>query len=193
MCNAPTASLATQAISGIGDAAASIFAASSDKRALKLKAYFADLNADSAMDDARETMRQGDFLETRQRLETANIKSKQRAAMGGNNVDMTEGSALRTLVSTDYIGETDAIIIRQNATRSAAESRARASGLRGEATTSRAAAAGISPLLAGVTSLVGSAGKVAASWYQFDQKGAFGKKTPKPTMQSAYGARMGPA
>lgn len=95
--------------------------------------------------------------------------------MGANGVDLTTGSALDRLVSTDYLGEVDANTIRANAAREAAGHRMQAVGYSGEATMQRAARRGISPFAAGLTSLATSAGEVASDWYALSKVGAMGK------------------
>jgi hypothetical protein len=174
MCDPGSLMLASQGASAAGGALSSVFAASSAKRAYRTRAFFNELNADEARGDARASIRRGEFLEQKSRLDTAQLKGRQVAAMGANGVDMTEGSPLARLVSTDYMGETDAITIRQNSTREAASSRARASGYSGQAIMDRASASNINPLLSGVTSLLGSASKVGSDWYMMGKMGAFG-------------------
>jgi hypothetical protein len=174
MCGAGpgSASLIAQGMgAGVG-AIGSIFAAKSEKLGLNLDAWFAEQNSEAELSNAREALRQGEFAETRQRLETAQTKSAQRAAMGANGVDMSTGSALNRLVSTDYLGETDAATIRQNAAREAAGYRTRAVDQRNQARTRRAAAKSINPYVSGLTSLVGSAGKIAGDWYAMKKSGA---------------------
>lgn len=162
--NLPTAgasSLIASGIGGIGAAAGSIFAAQSDKIGLNLAARIAEINAESARDNGREALRQGGEQETRLRLSTAQLKSRQIATMAANGVRLDDGSALTTLTSTDYMGEADAATIRQNAAREAAGYRMQAVGYSNEALTKRAQASAISPFLSGLTSLMGSASKVA--------------------------------
>jgi hypothetical protein len=174
-----TASLVGQAAGAVAGAAGSIFSAQSDKMGLRLNAYFNDLNARVENDNAREVLRQGQFEEARSRLDTAQVKSSQRAAMAANGVDLSTGSALTRQVSTDYIGETDAATIRMNAARAAAGHRTSATNYQIQGDMQRSAAKGISPLLAGATSLVGSAGKISSDWYRLKETGAIGgaKKT----------------
>lgn len=178
------ASLASSAIGGIGDAASSIFAASSEKLGLKLASRIADLNASSEDDNARESLRRGNEDESRLRLETGFLKGRQIAAMGANGVRLDDGSPLNRLVSTDYMAEVDAATIRQNAAREAAGYRTRATSYRNEALMRRTAARGVSPFVSGLTSLVGSAQKVASDWYDFRQKGvevSVGRKRRPPS------------
>lgn len=167
------ASLASTAIGGIGSAAASIFAASSEKLGLQLASRIDSINAAGSMDNYREALRQGNEAETRSMFETGQLKGREIAAMGANGVRLDSGSPLNRLVSTDYMGQVDANTIRQNAVREAVGYRTQATNYSIDALTKRTAARGISPFLSGLTSLVGSAGKVASDWYTFSQNGAF--------------------
>lgn len=190
MCvGAGTSMGVTQAAGAISSAAGSIFSAQSQRLGLNLDAYFADLNADGELDNARRALAAGEAAEQRQRLETAQIKSSQRAAMGANGVDLSTGSALDRQVGTDLMGEIDANTIRANAALEAAGYRTRASNYRSQATMSRAGAKSISPLLSGLTSLVGSASSVASDWYSLKKVGAFAKG-PNPV---GSGVRRGVA
>jgi hypothetical protein len=161
----------------VSSAAGAMFSASAQKMGLKLDATIAGINADKARDNAREAMREGYQLEMRQRTETGQIKGAERAAMGANNVDMTTGSALNRLVSTDYMGEADAQTIRLNAARAAMGYRDQASNYEIKGTLSQSGAAkGINPLLTGVTSLLGSASSIASNWYTMKNAGMFGQQ-----------------
>jgi hypothetical protein len=168
-----TSTLIAQGIGTVGESFGAAMSASAEASSQRLQAYFARLNAETEMDNAREALRQGQFAEQRQRLETANLKSRQRAAMGANNVDMSEGSALDRQVSTDYIGETDANTIAANAQRDAAGSRTRATSYRMDARMRTAAARSISPFTTGLTTLATGATRVAGDWYRMNQTGVF--------------------
>jgi hypothetical protein len=177
MCSPGFAALGVQAAGAVSSAAGAMFSASTQKMGLKLDAAIAGINAEKARDNSREALREGYDLETRQRTATGLIKGAQRAAMGANNVDMTTGSALNRLVSTDYVGEADAQQIRLNAARVAMGYRDEASNYGIRQTLSRGAAAGINPMLTGVTSLLGSASSIAGNWYSMSQAGMFGKSS----------------
>lgn len=189
MCGTPSAgafSLATSAIGGIGGAISSIFAAQSEKMGLAFASRMAEMNADEQRGNAREALRQGGEAETRHRLDTARLKSRQIAAMAANGVQLDNGSALNNLVSTDYLGEVDAATIRQNAVREAAGFRTSATNFSNEALMRRAASRSISPMLSGLTSLLGSAGKVASDWYAFKDKGVEVGFVKKSKTSSAF-------
>ena len=163
-----------QGAGAASSAVGSIFAAQSQKLGLKLDAYFADLNAQGAAEDARRALEKGQWEEGNSRLLTARLKGSQRASMAANGVDLSTGSALDNLVTTDLMGEVDAQTIRVNAAREAAGYRTQASNARGQGVMARSAASAISPLLAGATSLIDSAGKIGSDWYAMKRSGALG-------------------
>lgn len=174
MCSPALASLGVQGAGAVASAAGAMFSASAQKMGLKLDATLSRINADKARDNAREAIAQGYQQEIDQRLQTGQIKGAERAAMGANNVDLTTGSALNRLVSTDYMGEADAQTIRLNAARAAMGYRDQATNYDIRSTLDKGSAAGISPFLTGATSLLGSAVGIAGSWYGMKEAGAFG-------------------
>lgn len=172
MCD-PTAILVGKgAAAGMG-ALGSFVSASGEKAGYKTQARIAELNAQAADEDARRARMQGERSEQRLRLAAAQLSSRQRAAMGANNVDMSEGSALNTLLSTDYMAESDAITLRVNTELAASDAKRRATGQRMDAAIARGQAAGTSPFLSGVTSLAAGAEKVADEWGRMKRAGVF--------------------
>ena len=180
------AGAASSAIGAYGSAQAS-------KTSLNLQATLSDINAKSTMDMAeinrqqaekvaQQTLLTGEREVQRSQIATTNLKSKQRVSMAANGIDLGEGSATQVLTSTDVMGEIDANTLQANAVRSAwgyrtqgeAEfnrSRVQASNQTSQGAMSRASAEAISPLGAGFTSLLGSAGTVASNWYQYNKGG----------------------
>lgn len=100
------------------------------------------------------------------RSKTRQLAGTQRATMAANGVDLGVGSAVRIQNDTEYFGEVDSNTILDNAAREAWGYRAQGSNFSNQATMMRARAAAESPGMAATTSLLTSAGKVAASWYQ---------------------------
>lgn len=184
---------AGMATSAIGASAS----ASSQKSQLKYQAAMGTLNAAMAESDASlldlnasisETQADmaigmGQREEQKLRLGSAQLKSRQRTALAASGVDMGVGSAARVLATTDYMTEVDAGEIRANAARSAfgykvqsvnqksAAMSARTQGVNYSAGSAfaSASASGISPSMAAVSSLLGSAGSVAPSMYTTGQ------------------------
>lgn len=144
--------------------------AESDASLLELNASISETQADMAVG-------MGQREEQKLRLGSAQLKSRQRVALAASGVDMGVGSAARVLATTDYMTEVDAGEIRANAARAAfgykvqtvnqkaAAMSARTQGVNYSAGSAfaSASASGISPSLAGVSSLLGSAGSVAPS------------------------------
>lgn len=180
MCNPAVASLGAQSF-GVGmSTVGSIFAASSEKSRLRSMARLAEINATIADNASRNAIRVGTIEESRVKLATAQAKSVQRTQMASSGIDIAgSNTALARLTGTDVIGEVDANTVRANALRAAWGHRFEAGNMRRQATSARASASSISPLLAGVTSLINGAGQVAASWYQLDKVGAFDKSGTK--------------
>jgi len=102
--------------------------------------------------------------------------------MAANGIDIGQGSAAELQASTDIMKEIDANTLTANAIRhafgyqtQATNARTQGVNARNAALAQQAAASGISPGMAGATSLLGSATKVAASWYGMNKAGVFDK------------------
>jgi hypothetical protein len=162
MCS-PTATLALQGASAINSTVGSFYAASGQKAALGLQADLSEISAKSALVAGQRD-------EQRSRLNTAQVKGAQRAAMAANGVDLGSDTPNRVLTSTDLVGEVDAQTIASNALHAAW-------GYRTQGAQSRAAASAISPGTSALTTLMGGASQVASSWYSMNKAGAF---DPKP-------------
>jgi hypothetical protein len=186
----PAVSLATQAAGAASSTVGSYYSARTSKTNLELQSSLADTNAKIAELGAQSALMQGEREEQKSRLQTAQLKSTQRTAMAANGIDLGEGSAAQVLTSTDLMGEIDASTIKANAARSAWGYRTQAVNEQNQATMSRAAASAISPGGYAFGSLLGSAGDVAKSWYQFKKEGAAGfggsSSTSKPSTSSSW-------
>lgn len=119
----------------------------------------AENNAKLAEYQARQALRQGAAEEQALRLRTAQMKGTQRATMAARGIDLTEGSPLEILTSTDYMGERDALTARDNALRTAW-------GYRQEAANYKAGKVSVG--MAGLTAAVTSAPMVASSWLKYN-------------------------
>lgn len=182
MCN-PTTAMGLQGMGAASSALGAYFGAQSNKLTLEGQADIADINARMLESSAQSTLLTGQREEQKSRIATANLKGKQRAALAANGVDLGVGSAENVLTTTDYMGEVDANTIATNAVMSAWGYRTQAVNETNKARSSRAASSAISPESAMFTSLIGSAGQVAPSWYQMG-----GTTSPKATDPRA-GAR----
>ena len=139
------------------------------QRQLGIQAELADLNADIAQRGAESAMIAGQKQESAVRSRTAQVKSSQRAAMGASSVDLGTGSAANILTTTDVMGEIDANAAALNTLQSAWGYTTQAMNTRASAANMRGMAAGINPGVNAVGSLLNSAPAVASSWYKNKQ------------------------
>lgn len=142
-------------------AAGQVQQASAKSSADKYNAEVAELNATLADKKARDDLTAGQQEEQRKRLETAQLRGEQKAAMAANGVDLNFGSPLDTLVDTAKMGELDALNIRTNAYRAAYNEKVQASNFQNEAMMDRAKSSydGEDGYLGAVGTILGGAGK----------------------------------
>nr|WP_143009793.1 hypothetical protein [Propionivibrio dicarboxylicus] len=124
-------------------------------------------NAKIAEWQAENALERGQKAEQTSRLKTAQLKGTQRAALAEKGIALDEGSALNILNDTDYMGDVDANTIHDNAALEAWGYRAQAAGLSSDSSMLAARAAAEDPTAATTSSLLGSAGSVASSWYAY--------------------------
>jgi hypothetical protein len=176
MCN-PTAVLAMQGAGAATSAAGAYYSAKGEKIALQGQANLADNNARISELAAQSAIRQGQKAEQSVRLNTAKIKSSQRASMAANGIDITNlgpnDTATNILTTTDVMGEIDANTVAANAARTAWGYRTQGVNYQNEALLKRSTAGAINPLLRTGTTLLTGATDVAKGYYTFDKLGAF--------------------
>lgn len=152
-------------------------AAKSQKNAYEYQAAVSRNNAKIAEWQAQNEIAKGQQAEIEQRRKTAALKGGQTASLAARGLDISSGSALNILTDTDYMGEQDALTIRDNAAKSAWSARLQSQNESNNAAMMSSAASGISPSGAFTSSLLGSAGSVAGSWYAKSGSGATTKTT----------------
>ncbi len=165
-------SLYSSFFGAIGSAYGAYASARSTKTQLELQSQLAEINARLSESSAQQETRRGQQAEQGVRLKTAQIKGTQRAAMAANGIDLGSDSATHILTTTDYMGERDAITVRDNATRNAWGYRTQGANYRAQALMEGANASAISPLGSGSGSLLTGAGTVAERWYTLNKAGA---------------------
>lgn len=101
-------------------------------------AQTAELNARLAEDSAQFALLNGQRQEQKLDLAAAQLKSKQRATMAANGVDLGSGSPLNVLTSTDVMHASDANQISSNAIRAAFGYRMQETNYQNQATMARA-------------------------------------------------------
>lgn len=154
-----------------------VSSALSTRLALKGAAEIAEINAGMAERAAQQEMSRGQDLVAQVTARAGQVKSAQRVAMAANGIDLGDGTAAEVLTGTDLIKEHDMQTIQANAVRAAWGHRVNATSLTNQARTSRAGAESVSPLTAGTSSLLSSAGQIAGSWYSMNKNGIAPKGT----------------
>lgn len=176
-------------------AVGAFFGAKGQQDSLRSQARIAEINARISDANARNTIRVGTIEESRVKLAGAQAKSALKTSIASSGIDIAgSNTALARLTGNDVFTEVDAQTVRENALRAAWGQRIEAGNLRRGAASARATAKGISPGLATVTSLLGSAQSVASSWYGLNKEGAFDKtggKTGTVTMDNGSGGGGG--
>jgi len=209
MCTAGMALLGMQGVGGITSAIGAYTAAEGQKSQLNLQAAnadsqatimqyqadIADTNARLAESQAQSALTAGQRREQNVRLRTAQLKSTQRVRMAANGIDLSQGTPLQILTSTDLMGEADANAVALDALNAAwgyrtqsvnysnqgLTTRARGSAFTAQATALRSNSDAISPWASAGSSLLGSATSVAANYYMLDKAGALDMKKPNPS------------
>lgn len=166
-----TASLIGQIGGGVTSAIGSYNSAAIQKINLNTQAAIADSNARIAEVGAQSALLRGQKQASALTLKAGQLKSRQRASMAANGIDLGVGNAAEIQASTDIMAEIDKNTIETNAVYEAWGYRSNATNYQNEALMKRAGADSISPGMAAAGSLLGSAGTVASSWYSLNKTG----------------------
>jgi hypothetical protein len=167
MCTGFEIAMLSMAVGGaVMQAQGAATAAKSQKNAYEYQAQVSKNNAKIAEWQAQNEIAKGQQAEIEQRRKTAALKGTQTASLAARGLDISSGSALNILTDTDYMGEQDALTIRDNAAKAAWSARLQGGNETGNAGFYSSAASGISPSTAYTSSLLGSAGSVAKEWYR---------------------------
>jgi len=147
----------------------------STKGAYEYQAAVNRSNSTLAEWQARDAITRGQKAEQQQRLKAAALRSTQRASFAARGMALDEGSPLSILQDTEFMGEQDALTIRDNAAREAWGYRVQAGNYASDAAMLSSRAEAESPVSAAVTSLLTGAGSVASSWHNRKTKTAAGR------------------
>lgn len=141
------------------------------KLANEAQAKVAENNAQLATWQAQDALYRGSVEENRTRLNTAALKSTQRARMAANGIMLDGDSALRVLTDSDVLGEIDAMTNRENAEREAWALRVQSQDHRNRAEILRNATVPVPDSTSGavIGSLLSAGGRAAESWYRWSR------------------------
>lgn len=157
----------------IGGAALSILGAyqksKSDKKAYDYQAQVDQNNAGLAGMQARDAIQRGEINASNQRIRTAQLIGTQRAAMAANGVALDEGSPLRVLDDTAFMGEKDALTILDNSNREAWAIRNQATNYSNNANLLHARADAENPFVNAAGTALTTGGTVADKWYNYSK------------------------
>lgn len=163
-------SFAIVAAAGVGLSAAGAYnQAESQKASLDYQAAVARNNQVLAGYQADIAQQNAAINEQNSRLKTASLMGDQRAALAANGVDLGEGSASEILASSKFMGERDALMIRDEGARRAWAIKEQGKGYGAEAAALSATSSAINPMMAGASSLLTGAGSVGGSWYKYNK------------------------
>ena len=149
----------------------SYFSAKAQKSTLTAQAAISDINARITDLTAQSAIQQGQQQQQASRLQTAKVKSSQRAALAANGIDLGSDTATNILTTTDVMGEIDANTIAANAARTAFGYQTQAMNQRNEAIMSRAASKAINPWMQAGSTLLTGATSIAETAYQYKKVG----------------------
>ncbi len=145
--------------------------------------YQAAVNRNNAMIsewNAQDAARRGEGDLIAQQRKTAAIMGTQRATLASRGIDLSEGTSLNILSDTAYLGEQDALTVKDNTAKNVWAAKVQANNDLSNAELLKMRADNENPLMAGATSLLTGAGKVASSWYSY----AGTAPAPTPAFQS---------
>lgn len=161
------------ALQGIGAVAATIGSynkSKAEQRGYEYQSQISKNNAQIAswqMDDARQ---RGEREEQNLRMKTAMLKGTQQASMAARGLDLGVGSALNILTDTDFMGERDALLIRDNTAKDVWGLGVQRTNYLRDAEFKSSQARSINPWANAGTTLLTGAGTVAKGWYAMRTK-----------------------
>ncbi len=163
------AAMVSQIGGSVSGAAGSYYSAKSQASSLQFQSDIAGINARVAELGAQSELMKGERYVGVLTMRAGRVKSSQRAAMAANGIDLGEGNAAEVQASTDIMKEIDSNTLQANAVRSAWGYRTRSVNYQNEAVLRSATADTISPFASAATSMLGSAGGVANTWYNYQR------------------------
>jgi hypothetical protein len=163
------AMVGVQALSALSGAFSAWSQAQTAKTGYWLQEQTMRRNQQAAGWAAQDALDRGEVAQSNQRKRTKQLQGTQRAMMGASGIDMTQGSALRILTDTDYMGAQDEATIRHNAANEAAGYRMQGAGLGAQADMAAFQNSSISPGVSAAASLMTGAGQVADMWYRYNK------------------------
>lgn len=114
--------------------------------------------------NAQDAARRGENDLIAQRQKTAALMGTQRATLAGRGIDLSEGTSLNILSDTAYLGEQDALTVKDNTAKNVWAAKVQANNDTANAGLLKMRADSENPMLSGATSLLTGASKVDPKW-----------------------------
>jgi hypothetical protein len=144
------------------------------RNAYEYQAKVAANNAQIAKWQSEDAIARGQKEEETHRLKVAHLMSSQRASMAARGLSLDYGSPLDILTGTEFMGEIDALAIRDNAARDAWAYRNKGAEYDANSTLLENRADSESPWLSAGGTLLTQGGAVAEKWYKPSTKMTIG-------------------
>ena len=167
MCELATIGLALSVVGTITSTLGAVNQAQGQKSAYEYQAAVNRNNAIQAGYQADDAIERGQEEERKTREKTRQLIGRQRSIFGAAGLQTDSGTPLLVQEDTAEIGELDALTVRNNSEREAHALRFRAENFEANARMNSFAADGISPGMAGATTLLAGAGNIAAKYQKF--------------------------
>jgi hypothetical protein len=164
---ANTAGLYASGAGAITEAYSAYASAAAAKSNLQFKSKLDKIAAAREEERAGQVARRGADRLFKLRLQQSQMEGEQRVLLAAQGLDVTEGSAARLLEDTKYISDLDAAALEDNTSQEIRMIRESARMKLFDSAVNQGAADQISPALAGATSAVAGAGKLAERWYSY--------------------------
>lgn len=166
-----TIALGSQLLGGLFGVKGAYDSAKASREAYAIQSSVARENARISEEKARLALEAGQASEQNTRLRTSGLIGTQRAAMAANGIDLGEGTANDILTTSAYMGERDALTVKDNAARQAWGYRVEGINASNNAVALDRTRDGIDPAMTAAGSLLTTAGSVAGTWYGMKKQG----------------------
>ena len=157
-----------------------------DRQNLKSLAAMDAITAKIAELGARDALARGQWEAARVSASAGQLKSRQRAAMAANGLDLGVGSAAELQASPDLMKEIAMQQALTNALRSAWGYRLQGTNFTNRSAMASAAAGAISPGMSAVGTLLTNGGQVADGWYAIRDALSQPQQAPAPVEDRSW-------
>lgn len=157
--------IALASVAAGANAAGAYQQAATQKAMAEYQAKVSANNATMAENQARDAKTRGDLEAFSALRKAEQLKGSQKTALAASGLDISSGTPMDLLESTEIMGEVDANTIRSNAAREAWGYTVEAQNYRNSAAMSRATAKATKPWQSAGLSLLGSAAQSGASYW----------------------------